>query len=102
MERLYKLAEGLNHRYPDGNEPFQMVTRLAEECGEIASEINHWENSGIKREKYGDPSKESLANEIKNMLSCTMQIAIYYGVQNELRQSVENSLAKLMAGGHIE
>ena len=101
MESLYKLAEGLNKRFPDGNEPFQLVTRLAEECGEVAREVNHWENTGIKRMKYGKPSKESLANEIRNVLSCAMQIAIYYGVQAELQQSIINALARLKSEGHV-
>ena len=35
--KLYKIAEGLNTRFKDGNDPFYIVTRLAEECGEVAS-----------------------------------------------------------------
>ena len=102
MEKLYQLAEGLNKRFPDGNEPYQMATRLAEECGEVASEIAHWENSGVKRKKRGEPSKENMAMEIKNVLSCAMQIALYYGVQEELQLSIEKSLAMLKEEGHID
>jgi len=64
VEKLYKIAEGLKKRFPEGEEPYQMATRLLEECGEVAAEINHWENSGVKQQKRGEPSKESLANEI--------------------------------------
>lgn len=39
MEKLYKMVEGYFKRFPKGIEPFQMVTRLLEECGEIASEV---------------------------------------------------------------
>jgi NTP pyrophosphatase (non-canonical NTP hydrolase) len=102
MEKLYQLAEGLLKRFPDGNEPYQMATRLAEECGEVASEISHWENSGVKRQKYGEPSKESLAGEIKNVLSAAITIAIYYGIQDELEKSINNSLARLKSEGHID
>ena len=102
MEKLYLLAEGLNKRFPDGNEPYQIVARLAEECGEVAGEIAHWENSGVKRQKRGVPSKEALAGEIKNMLSCAMQIVLYYGVQEELHQSIDASLARLKEEGHID
>ena len=101
MQDLYLLAEGLNRRFPDGNEPYQIATRLAEECGEVASEIAHWENSGVKRQKHGEPSKEKMASEIKNVLSCAMQIALYYGVQKELHQTINVSLAKLREEGHI-
>ena len=102
MEKLYKLAEGLLKRFPDGNEPYQMATRLAEECGEVASEISHWENSGVKRQKHGEPSKESIANEIKNVLTAAISIAIYYGVQDELQQSIDDSLLRLKKSGHID
>ena len=102
MDKIYKLAYGLMNRFPNGCEPYQMAARLAEECGEVASEISHWENSGVKREKYGEPSKESLAGEIKNVLSAVISIAIYYGVQNELEQSINNSLSRLKSEGHID
>ncbi|MCL1953004.1 MAG: hypothetical protein FWF60_09280 [Oscillospiraceae bacterium] len=102
MDNLYLLAEGLNRRFPNGNEPYQMATRLAEECGEVAAEVCHWENSGAKRRKRGEPSKEALAGEIKNVLSCAMQIALYYGVREELRLSIDQSLAKLKEEGHID
>jgi NTP pyrophosphatase (non-canonical NTP hydrolase) len=50
IDKLYKIAEGLNVRFPDGNNPFMIVTRLAEECGEVATEVNHFEKKGVKVE----------------------------------------------------
>ncbi|WP_312372521.1 hypothetical protein [Lachnoclostridium sp.] len=35
------MVEASNKRFPKGVEPFQMATRLLEECGEVAKEINH-------------------------------------------------------------
>ena len=92
MEKLYKMVRGYWNRYPEGIEPFQMATRLLEECGEIASEVNLQEDSGIKRQKRGEPKKEDLAGEIKQALVALMQIAIYYKVENELEQSINESL----------
>jgi len=101
MEKLYLLARGLNARFPGGNEPYRMATRLAEECGEVAAEVNLWENSGIKRQKNGPPSKIKMAGELKNVLSCVMQLALHYQVEEELAQSIEASLEKLRAEGRI-
>ena len=95
MEKLYMLVKGYYQRFPNGIEPFQMATRLLEECGEVASEINHWEGSGLKRIKRGEPSKMQLANEIKQALAALMQIAVYYSVEDELALSIENSLSKM-------
>jgi len=68
MQRFYKMVEASNNRFPEGVEPYQMATRLLEECGEIAAEINLWENSGVKRQKHGDPKKEDIANEIRQAI----------------------------------
>lgn len=33
MDKLYLTAKGHNKRFPDGNQPYQIVTRILEECG---------------------------------------------------------------------
>lgn len=101
MEKFYMIAEGLKKRFPEGEEPYQMVTRLLEECGEVAAEVNHWEDSGVKRQKRGEPSKENLANELKQAIVALFRIAIYYSVEVELEESVNHSLEKLKREGLI-
>lgn len=95
MEKLFLLAKGYMNRFPNGAEPFQMATRLLEECGEVASEINHLEGSGIKNQKHGEPNKEDLANEIKQALGALCQIAVYYEVEEMLDYSIKTSLEKM-------
>ncbi len=102
MERFYKMVEASNKRFPRGVEPFQMVTRLLEECGEVASEVNLWEDSGLKRMKHGDPKKEDLANEIRQAICGLIGIAKYYGVEKELEESIERSLSRSRAEGLID
>ena len=102
MEKLYLLAEGANKRFPKGHEPFQMVTRLLEECGEVASQVNHFEDSGIKRQKHGEPSKQALANEIRQAMVALAQLAAHYGVQEEVRQSIDASLERIRLEGLIQ
>ncbi len=99
MQRLYQMAEGTSKRFPEGNEPFQMVARLLEECGEVASEVNNWENSGIKRQKYGEPDKKKLANEIRQSMVALTQIVIYYAVQKELDTSIDESISRMISEG---
>ena len=102
MERFYKMAEASNKRFPEGVKPFQMATRLLEECGEIASEINRWEDSGIKRQKHGDPKKEDIANEIRQAMVELVKIARYYHVEDELEDSIQTSLERSKAEGLID
>lgn len=102
MDRFYKMVEASNRRFPKGVEPFQMATRLLEECGEVAKEINHWEDSGIKRQKYGEPSKEKLANELRQSIVELFKIAKFYSVENELEASIDQSLQQSKKEGLID
>lgn len=95
FDQIKKINEGLLRKFPKGNDPFQMVTRLAEEVGELASEVNHFENSGIKREKHGEPNKAKLAGEAKNVISNVLQIIEHYQAEKELKNSIEKSIKKL-------
>ena len=95
MDKLYRMVKGYFKRFPNGVEPFQMATRLLEECGEVASQVNHFENSGIKKLKHGEPNKQALADEIKQAMVALMQIAVYYSVQEELEKSIDNSLQRM-------
>jgi NTP pyrophosphatase (non-canonical NTP hydrolase) len=102
MEKLIAINRGLNRRFPNGNEPFQIMARLLEECGELAKEVNHFEGSGAKREKYGEPDRAKLAKEVQDVLRCALQVAQYYGIEKELEASIEGSYQRLRAGGFIE
>lgn len=102
MDKAMQVAKGLSKAYSDGNNPFQIITRLAEECGELAKEVNHWERTGIKIKKYGEPSKESLASEIKNVITCALQVALYYGVEEELAASLDKSYNNLKEKGLVD
>lgn len=95
MEKLYKVAAGHTARFPNGNDPYQIVSRIMEECGEVASEVNHFERSGIKIQKHGEPSEQKLADEIKQALLCLVQLAQYYKIESELEASINNSLERI-------
>ena len=102
LEKLWRIANGMNHRFPQGNDPFQIMTRLLEECGELAQQVNHFEGSGIKRAKHGAPDREALAKEVRQALIGVLQIAVYYGVEREVEESLEWSYQRLRREGHID
>lgn len=95
MEKLFQLAKGHTLRFPNGNEPYQIMTRILEECGEVASEVNHQEKSGIKNVKHGEASKQKLADEIKQAIMCLIQLAQYYHAEDELEKSIAISLQRI-------
>ena len=101
LDKLLTMSKGMNARFPQGNTPYQIVTRLLEECGEVASEVNHFEHSGTKALRHGEPSKEKLAGEIRDALNVLMQLTIYYGVEEALEQAVFESIGRLTEEGFI-
>lgn len=94
MDKLFELASLYTKQFPKGNEPFQITARILEECGEVAAEVNHFEKSGVKEEKMGEPKKESMAGEIKQSIIALIQLAQYYEVENELMESIDASIAR--------
>lgn len=99
MDKLYQLAKGYTNRFPDGNDPYRITARILEECGEVASEVNHFEKSGIKVQKHGEPSKQHMADEIKQAVNALIQLAVYYHVEDELAASIERYLEKMRSEG---
>jgi NTP pyrophosphatase (non-canonical NTP hydrolase) len=101
LDKLYAIMRGLNRRFPKGNDPFQIMTRLLEESGELAQMINHFEATGIKQEKYGIPDASKLAKEVMDVLRCGLQVAIYYGIEKELAATIDESYRKMQAEGLV-
>lgn len=102
MERLKQLAEGMNHRFPEGNDAFQITTRIMEECGEVAKEVNRLEKSGTKVLRHGNGTKEDLASEIKDVMNALMQLALYYDAVEQVQESIANAVEQLRSEGHIK
>ena len=102
MNRLYTLAKGYNKRFPDGNDPYRIMTRLLEECGEVASEVHHFEGAGIKRQKHGEPDKMKLANEIRQSMTILAQAVVYYSIEEEFDQALADALERLRREGPID
>jgi NTP pyrophosphatase (non-canonical NTP hydrolase) len=72
MQRLMAVSVGLSRRFPDHNGPFEIMTRLLEECGELAEQVNLFEGTGVKREKHGEPDKAKLAKKAQDVLRCVL------------------------------
>ena len=89
LEKIQTINQALAQRFRDGNDPFQIITRLAEECGELAAQVNHFEGGGIKREKHGEPDRMKLAKEVQDVIRCALQVAEYYGIEEEFVASVQ-------------
>ena len=102
IEKLIKINQGLDKRFPKGKDPFKIITRLLEECGELAAEINHFEDEGVKKEKRGESDKKKLAKEIQDVLRCVFQLVVYYHVEKELNESIQLYYERVKREGLID
>lgn len=78
-----------------------MMTRLLEECGELAKEINHFEGTGVKRQKYGEPDRNHLAKEAMDVMGCVLQVVVYYNLEPELERVLSASVERLKQEGFL-
>ena len=102
LDKLYKIAAGLNNKFPDGNDPFMIVTRLAEECGEVASEVNHFERKGVKVARRGAPDRKKFAKELQDVMGAVLQLALYYDLRSELEASIDAYYRRVVDEGLVE
>jgi NTP pyrophosphatase (non-canonical NTP hydrolase) len=101
FDKLLLTVDGYNRKYPNGNSPFQIITRLCEEAGELASAVNHFEDMGTKRLKHGLPDKKALAKEIQDVIRTALSVARYYEVEQELMDSIDQSYRTKVDEGYV-
>ncbi len=102
INKLYKIAKALNVKFPDGVDPFMIVTRLAEECGEVAAEVNHFERKGVKVTRYGEPDRKKFVKELQDVIRAVLHLALYYDLQTELEESVDEYYRRVVNEGLVD
>jgi len=101
--KLNAIVVALNKRFSNNKtNPYEIITRLTEECGELAKEVNHFENSGIKRQKHGKPDRMKMAKEVQDVIRCAIQIAKHYSIEKEVKMSIKKSYDELKAEGYTK
>jgi NTP pyrophosphatase (non-canonical NTP hydrolase) len=101
-DKLYKIAQALNNKFPEGSDdPFRIITRLAEECGEVAAEVNHFEGMGVKVSKHGVPDRKKLAKELAQAIGVVLHLAIHYDLQEELATYVDQAYRRVVSEGLV-
>lgn len=99
---LVELVAAIDRRFPAHNGPFERVSRLAEETGELASAVNHLEGMGIKRDKHGPPDTSNLVKEIQDVLRAAIGVAHHYGVIDDVRASIAHHHQRYQDMGYIQ
>lgn len=80
----------------------EYLARLAEECGEVASQVNHFELKGVKTLKLGAPDRAAFAKELQDAVRAVVQLAIHYELESELEASVDRSYQEIVIEGIVD
>lgn len=64
-------------------------------------QVNHFEGTGIKRQKYGEPDTTKLAKEVSQVVRCALEVATYYGIENRVEAEFSSSYQWLKTRGYI-
>jgi len=102
IDALHAVVRALDEKFPDGKDIYQRVSRLCEESGELASAVNHIEGMGIKKQKHGEADMKHLAKELQDVMRATIGIAQHYGVEEDLRLSIQEAYQHYQKTGLIK
>lgn len=101
FQKLIDIVRGYLKKYPEGNTSFQIATRLAEETGEVASDVTHMEGGKAKLAKLGKPDRNHLALELQHVMQATLTLVEHYGLWKELENSINATHKTLTKEGFI-
>jgi ADP-ribose pyrophosphatase YjhB (NUDIX family)/NTP pyrophosphatase (non-canonical NTP hydrolase) len=102
FEKLLAITQALWRTFPDGNSPYQIMTRLMEECGELAEQVHIFERDGVKPEKHGEPDPSKMTKEIQDVMICALQVAVYYDLMAALEEAIDKRVGAWLANGALK
>lgn len=97
LDQLYAISASYARRFPDGNHPLGYLTRMTEELGEIAVEVQRLEGSPVKVAKHGPGSVADLASEIEDLLHTAVGLLRCYSAEDAFESVLEREYAKVVA-----
>jgi len=91
---IQQFVKKIAEKFPEKEDAFDMLARLTEECGEVASEIRKIEKKGSKVYFNLSTSKEKLAEELVDVLNVIASIANLYGLNLDSESNRRNAHIK--------
>jgi len=91
---IQQLVKKMAEKFPEEEDALDMLARLTEECGEVASEIRKMEKKGSKVYFSISTDKEKLADELVDVLNVIASIANFYGLNIDTESDRRNAYIK--------
>jgi NTP pyrophosphatase (non-canonical NTP hydrolase) len=91
IDKIVEINNSRDERFTSRLTPFTIITRLVEESGELAKEINRFEQQGSKLLRREKGNKETIAHEITDVLAAAIHLAQYYNCVDLVLKSIDES-----------
>jgi len=95
LDRLYAVVDRYARRYPEQHHGPGYLTRLIEELGEVAVEVQRLEGVPGKVKKHGPGSIDDLASEVEDLLHTLLGLVRVYSAEEALNAVIEREFAKV-------
>ena len=102
MKKIQMVAEAQTQRFPNGDNPFKILSRLLEESGEVAWEINHYERNGICLEKLNSERKSELVAETYQVMIAICQLIQYFNLEDDFKNRIEEVFQEYIDKKYID
>jgi len=83
LDRLYRIASHYAARFPENATALGYLSRLTEELGEIAVEVQRLEGAPAKLAKHGPGTLRDLASEVEDLLHTALGLVRHYQAEAE-------------------
>lgn len=84
LDQLYEISTHYARKFPEGDTPLGYLSRLTEELGEIAVEVQRLEGAPAKIAKHGTGSLTDLASEVEDLIHTALGLIRHYNAEAEL------------------
>ena len=91
---IQQLVKKMAEEFPEEENALDMLGRLTEECGEVASEIRKMEKKGSKVYFNISTNREKLADELVDVSNVIASIANLYGLNLDIESDRRNAHIK--------
>lgn len=102
LSKISLVAQAQTKRFPNGDEPFKIVSRLLEESGEVSWELNHYERNNISLMRNCRDNKENLITETYQVMIALNQLLQYYDLSDLFARKIEEVYKEYQDKGYIK
>lgn len=102
LSKISLVAQAQTKRFPNGDEPFKIVSRLLEESGEVSWELNHYERKNISLMRNCRDNKENLVTETYQVMIALNQLLQYYDLSDLFARKIEEVYKEYQDKGYIK